>query len=327
MTARPIRKTRTYNFWPGFVDVLSTLLIVILFMLLVFILAHFFLGRNLDSKNSEIVVLQNRMTQLTKELSLERKNADALGLSLTEALNDAERLKREKERLALKLTETREAFEMQEKTLSAANARAALLTEKTEQMTRELERLSGLLAQSEAESAAQKAQIVDLGKQLNRALAQKVSELSYYRSDFFGKLRKILEDNDNISIVGDRFVFQSELFFKSGSAELEEKGKRQLDALARVLLEIAPKIPENINWIIRVDGHTDNIPIRNDRYASNWQLSADRALTVVYYLQRKGVPSKRLAAAGFGEFHPLAKGNSPQARRRNRRIEFKLTEK
>lgn len=320
MVARRIRKEKSYNYWPSFVDVLSTLLIVILFMLLVFILAHFFLGRNLDSKNSQIDVLQKKIYLLGSELSLERRTAADLSERLKNESKKARDAAQENDWLTRRISElTADA--------DGAKNEALYLSAQAESLKAELARLSGLLAQSEALSKAQEAQIVDLGKKLNRALAQKVSELAYYRSDFFGRLRKILQDNDNVEIVGDRFVFQSELFFKSGSAQLERDGKRRLDALAKVLLEISAQIPENINWIVRIDGHTDNVPVHNDKFGSNWELSSARALSVVYYLKEKGVPEKRMAAAGFGEFHPIAKGNSPKARRKNRRIEFKLTEK
>lgn len=320
MVARRIRKEKSYNYWPSFVDVLSTLLIVILFMLLVFILAHFFLGRNLDSKNSQIDVLQKKIYLLGSELSLERRTAADLSERLKNESKKARDAAQENDRLTRRISKlTADA--------DGAKNEALYLSAQAESLKAELARLSGLLAQSEALSKAQEAQIVDLGKKLNRALAQKVSELAYYRSDFFGRLRKILQDNDNVEIVGDRFVFQSELFFKSGSAQLERDGKRRLDALAQVLLEISAQIPENINWIVRIDGHTDNVPVHNDKFGSNWELSSARALSVVYYLKEKGVPEKRMAAAGFGEFHPIAKGNSPKARRKNRRIEFKLTEK
>lgn len=320
MVARRIRKEKSYNYWPSFVDVLSTLLIVILFMLLVFILAHFFLGRNLDSKNSQIDVLQKKIYLLGSELSLERRTAADLSERLKNESKKARDAAQENDRLTRRISElTADA--------DGAKNEALYLSAQAESLKAELARLSGLLAQSEALSKAQEAQIVDLGKKLNRALAQKVSELAYYRSDFFGRLRKILQDNDNVEIVGDRFVFQSELFFKSGSAQLERDGKRRLDALAQVLLEISAQIPENINWIVRIDGHTDNVPVHNDKFGSNWELSSARALSVVYYLKEKGVPEKRMVAAGFGEFHPIAKGNSPKARRKNRRIEFKLTEK
>lgn len=320
MVARRIRKEKSYNYWPSFVDVLSTLLIVILFMLLVFILAHFFLGRNLDSKNSQIDVLQKKIYLLGSELSLERRTAADLSERLKNESKKARDAAQENDRLTRRISELTADVD-------GAKNEALYLSAQAESLKAELARLSGLLAQSEALSKAQEAQIVDLGKKLNRALAQKVSELAYYRSDFFGRLRKILQDNDNVEIVGDRFVFQSELFFKSGSAQLERDGKRRLDALAQVLLEISAQIPENINWIVRIDGHTDNVPVHNDKFGSNWELSSARALSVVYYLKEKGVPEKRMVAAGFGEFHPIAKGNSPKARRKNRRIEFKLTEK
>ena len=169
--------------------------------------------------------------------------------------------------------------------------------------------------------------IADLGKKLNRALAAKASELASYRSEFFGTLRKVLQDRDDIRIEGDRFVFQSELFFKSGSAFLEDKGKKQLNVLAKTIKELQRKIPTKIQWILRVDGHTDNVPIHNELYASNWQLSENRAIAVVQYLIDQGVPARYLVAAGFGEYQPIDRKNTEAARRKNRRIEFKLTER
>ena len=194
-------------------------------------------------------------------------------------------------------------------------------------MTKELSRLGNLLDQADKKDKEQKAQIADLGKKLNRALAAKASELASYRSEFFGTLRKVLQDRDDFRIEGDRFVFQSELFFKSGSAFLEDKGKKQLNVLAKTIKELQRKIPAKISWVLRVDGHTDNIPIHNELYSSNWQLSANRAIAVVQYLIDQGVPARYLVAAGFGEHQPIDRRNTEAARRKNRRIEFKLTER
>jgi chemotaxis protein MotB len=208
-----------------------------------------------------------------------------------------------------------------------AQAQAALMSQQLRDLQAELEKLSATLDASDRLTAEQKAQISDLGKRMNRALAGKVQELQRYRSEFFGKLRDILGTRPGITIVGDRFVFQSEVLFASGSADLGLDGQRQLGQLARTLMEIARTIPPDVNWILRIDGHTDNVPIKSAQFQSNWELSAARAISVVRYLAGQGVPEERLAAAGFGEFQPLEEGNSGNARSRNRRIELKLDQR
>lgn len=336
-----IRKHAVYNFWPSFVDVMSNLLIVVLFFLLLFVVSHYFLGRNLDTKNSEIELLNNQLNTLSDELSNERKNSADLGKQLSAAqadykdslakiallTQDVEALELRKKELEKETADRKQAFENERKISDEAKAHIALLNTKTQNLTDEIAKLNAALGAAEEKAKTQNAQIADLGKRLNKALAQKASELSYYRSDFFGTLRKVLENRDDIRIVGDRFVFQSELFFKSGSAHLEEHGKKQLDLIAASLKELSKKIPAKVPWVLRVDGHTDNVPISNELYASNWHLSSDRAIAVVSYLIKKGVPANRLVAAGFGSHQPIAPGNSPAARKKNRRIEFKLTER
>ena len=336
-----IRKHAVYNFWPSFVDVMSNLLIVVLFFLLLFVVSHYFLGRNLDTKNSEIELLNNQLDTLSAELSNERKNSADLGERLSAAQSDykdslakialmtqdIEALELRKKELEKAVADHKSAVENERKISDEAKAHIALLNTKTQNLTDEIAKLNAALGAAEEKAKTQNAQIADLGKRLNKALAQKASELSYYRSDFFGTLRKVLENRDDIRIVGDRFVFQSELFFKSGSAHLEERGKKQLDLIAASIRELSQKIPAKVPWVLRIDGHTDNVPISNELYASNWHLSSDRAIAVVSYLIKKGVPANRLVAAGFGSHQPIASGNSPSARKKNRRIEFKLTER
>ncbi len=159
------------------------------------------------------------------------------------------------------------------------------------------------------------------------ALAQKVQELSRYRSDFFGRLRQILGDRPGIRVVGDRFVFQSEVLFDTGQAAVNAAGKAELDKLAAAIIELEHEIPPEIPWVLRVDGHTDKRPIQSAQFPSNWQLSASRAIAVVQYLIGKGVSPQRLVAAGFGEYQPIDPGDTEEAYRKNRRIELKLTEK
>lgn len=208
-----------------------------------------------------------------------------------------------------------------------AQAQAALISQQLEELRKEFERLSATLDASDRLTAEQKAQISDLGKRMNRALAGKVQELQRYRSEFFGRLRDILGARPGITVVGDRFVFQSEVLFASGSADVSLDGQRQLGQLARTLLDISKAIPKEVNWILRVDGHTDTVPIATAQFRSNWELSSARAIAVVRYLAAQGVPQERLAAAGFGEYQPLEPGNSEAVRSRNRRIELKLDQR
>ena len=186
--------------------------------------------------------------------------------------------------------------------------------------------LQGRLDKAAGDDAQKNAQIAELGRRLNEALAQKVEELSQYRSEFFGRLRQALGDRPDIRIVGDRFVLQSEVLFPSGSANLDSDGEAKLREVAQTLREVTAKIPPDIDWVLRVDGHTDKQPVRNSTYGSNWELSTARANSVVQFLIREGIPANHLAAAGFAEFRPLDPHDDEIAYRRNRRIEFKLTE-
>jgi chemotaxis protein MotB len=216
----------------------------------------------------------------------------------------------------------------QEKEISdTARAQLALLNRQMATLRNQLHKLAVMLEASETLAIDQRVEISSLGSRLNAALASKVQELSHYRSEFFGRLRKVLGDQPGIRIVGDRFVFQSEVLFDTGSAEIGEEGRLQLDQLGETLAEISLKIPSEINWILRVDGHTDSVPIATSRYPSNWELSSARAISVIKFLINNGIHPDRLAATGFGEFQPLDPDNDTIARRSNRRIEIKLTER
>ena len=207
-----------------------------------------------------------------------------------------------------------------------AQARVQLLTQQIAALREQITRLSAALELAETQVESQQVEIAELGRRLNLALARKVEELNRYRSEFFGRLRKVLGTHPSIRIVGDRFVFQSELLFPSASAVLVPEGKKQLAQLAATLKTVTDEIPADIDWILRVDGHTDRRPIRTQKYPSNWELSTARALSVVEYLVSQGIPPRRLAATGFGEFHPLDDARSLAAYARNRRIEIKLTQ-
>jgi len=217
---------------------------------------------------------------------------------------------------------------LQEKDLSkSARAQLALLNQQMSALRRQLANLERALEVSEKLTTEQKAQIFNLGKRLNAALASKVQELSRYRSEFFGRLRDVLGRQKGVRVVGDRFVFQSEVLFDKGSAGIGAAGRDQLTALASTLKNIAAKIPDGIDWVLRVDGHTDSDPIKTLRFPSNWELSSARAIAVVRELVANGLPPNRLVAAGFGEFQPIDSKIDEIAKRRNRRIELKLTQR
>ncbi|MEE8545056.1 MAG: peptidoglycan -binding protein [Alphaproteobacteria bacterium] len=451
-TAR-VRYDRSSNIWPGFVDALATLLLVITFLLSVFLLAYFFVSQALSGREEALSRLSQQVNELAELLSLERQanselrlnvaqisaslqksteerellgirldqfaaraasaeaalvDAEAMRAELEAALEEAERkvtADRETIELRLKeiaslrrdiasLREVRDDLEGEVGTLSAAlqereretgtlrdrttelearlaseqertllaqkditerdirlselldiyaglesdleaerevsagaRSQIALLNQQVAALREQLKRIAAALDVSEAKSTEQNVVIADLGRRLNLALASKVEELARYRSEFFGRLREVLGNRRDIRIVGDRFVFQSEVLFESGSAELGIEGAQQLAALAMALIEIARQIPAELHWILRVDGHTDRVPIATARFPTNWELSTARALSVTHFLVDQGIPPDRLAATGFGEFQPLDPRNDEIAFRRNRRIELKLTQR
>ncbi len=405
------RSRSSVNIWPGFVDGLATLLMVIIFLLMIFVVAQFYLSEAITGRDETLERLNQEVSELADMLDLERRsnidlrsnlaqlsaelqstltNRDDFAAELTQlrTLRDtliatvetlrtrSERaeaahvsaqaqldealvsIEADKETITLQLnqlaelrqdilamTALREQLERDLKTMLqraetsdrqiaaekeisvAAKAQVALLNRQIAALRDQMQQLNAALEVSEARDREQKAQISDLGKRLNVALAGKVQELARYRSEFFGRLREVLGDRPDIQIVGDRFIFQSEVLFESGSAEIGLGGGPQLAQLARTLTDISNRIPEDIDWILRVDGHTDRVPIRNERFRSNWELSTARAISVVRFLIRQGIPATRLAATGFGEYQPIDDRTAEIAFRRNRRIELKLTER
>ena len=281
----------------------------------------------IKSQLAELAILKSLRDELTAQLNaaeaaLAAREQDVAGLEtqLAESRKAAEAL-------TLKLSTTEQARSAQVTISTEAQRKVDLLNRQILALREQLARLSEALDLAEAKTRAQDVQIADLGRKLNLALATKVQELARYRSEFFGRLRKVLGDHQGIRIVGDRFVFQSEVLFGSGSAELGADGREQLGQLARTLRQISARFPEEIDWILRVDGHTDKRPISTYAFASNWELSTARAISVVKHLIAKGIPAERLAATGFGEFQPIDTGDDEIAFRRNRRIELKLTQR
>ncbi len=388
---------RSVNIWPGFVDALATLLLVVVFVLMVFMISQYFLSTALSGRDEALTRLERDINDLAELLSLERSAnaelridasqlsselqsslsvretlanqlaaltetrdeiqarlaaAEASGAKVSEELEDTfkeledtfkvieadkEKIQAQLQDLAIlqslrddliaKLARTESDAEAQKQLGDEAQAQVQLLNRQIFALRRQLASLATALEVAETANKEQDVQIANLGRRLNVALASKVQELARYRSEFFGRLREVLGTRKDVRIVGDRFVFQSEVLFETGSAALGEAGQRQLGQLARTLTEIAVRIPKNLPWVLRVDGHTDRIPINTPEFPSNWELSTARAISVVKFLIDQGISADHLAATGFGEHQPLDPGLSEEALRRNRRIELKLTQR
>jgi chemotaxis protein MotB len=341
--ARTRRGDSGMNYWPGFVDALSTLILSIIFILTVFVVVQFYLQQEVAGKDTALTRLNAQIAQLTELLSLEKSGKTDLQdqlAQLTASLASAESERDKFKGLAdgagagasaaqSKVSELAGQLEGEKKISSRALAQVEILNQQIAALRRQLAAIETALDASEQKDKEAQSKIADLGQRLNLALAQKVQELTKYRSDFFGKLRQILGNRPDVRVVGDRFVLQSELFFDTGKADLKPEATAELDKMAGALIELEKQIPADIAWVLRVDGHTDVRPISGSggQFKSNWDLSAARAISVVQYLIGKGVSPQRLVAAGFGEFQPIDTGATEEAYRRNRRIEFKLTER
>jgi len=329
------------NYWPGFVDALSTLVLSVIFLLTVFMVAQFVLSQEVSGKDTALSRLNAQIARLSQLLSLEQTGKASLEDEVAQLRASLATAQDERDRLrgaaaggqsAGANADVAGALNSKLDLEKAATARALAQIENLNQqitaLRKQMAALEDALGASEHKNQDSQLRIADLGQRLNVALAQRVQELSRYRSDFFGKLREILGDRPDIRVVGDRFVFQSEVFFDSGQAVLRPEGRLELDQLAAALLDLEKRIPSDINWVLRVDGHTDIRPLGpTSPYKTNWDLSAARAISVVQYLIGKGVSPQRLAAAGFGEFQPIDPGNTEDAFSKNRRIELKLTER
>jgi chemotaxis protein MotB len=407
MFALTRRSRYAVNVWPAFVDALASVLLVFIFVVLIFVLAQFFLNERLIGRERALDELSLQVNELANTLSLAREKSAELGERITELSTRLKATLAERDSLTSRLAVTTQRAEVAEakasqleaklkdastiiaadkekielqlqeiaslqeniatlrqrrteletrvaglaetvkqrdeeivvardrgKTLEAdltevkeeSRARVALLNQQIAALREQLARLSAALTLEEDKVEEQKTKIAELGQRLNVALARKVQELNRYRSEFFGRLREALGDHPDIRIVGDRFVFPSELLFPTASATLMPAGRHQLTRLAETLKTVTSKIPSDIDWILRVDGHTDRRPIQTARFPSNWELSTARALSVVNYLVAQGISPVRLAATGFGEFRPLDDRISEDAYKRNRRIEIKLTQ-
>ena len=329
--ARGRRRPEAMNYWPGFVDALSTLLLVFIFLLSVFVMAQYFLARDVGGKDAALARLNKEIEELTSLLSLEKGGKAATQQSLASLSATLEQTRRERDALRQDRDAGAGAAAANldaEKQLSAkALSRVDLLNQQIAALRSQLAAIQEALSSQEAKNKENQARIADLGSRLNVALAQKVQELARYRSDFFGRLREILGDRQDVKVVGDRFVLPSEVLFESGQATLTPEGRSEIDKIFVALSEVSKEIPPELPWVLRVDGHTDKRPIVSSQFRSNWDLSAARSIAVVQYLVAKGFPPQHLLAGAFGEFQPLDDGASEDALRRNRRIELKITER
>jgi chemotaxis protein MotB len=381
------RRQSAINYWPGFVDALAALLVVVVFLIMVFAIAQFFLSDALSGRDDALSKLNRQVDELARMLDLERsantelrlsvsqlsaqlqssisdrdsltsrltfiegmlesarqENAEQLATLRTQVTADQETIESQRRDLAQleadiedrnnRLTEIAQRAETAETSFleqteisQKAQDQVALLNQQLAALRNQLAALNDALEASEVKNREQEVQIVNLGSRLNEALATKVQELARYRSEFFGRLREVLGDRTDIRIEGDRFVFQSEVLFGSGQAVLNPEGEGQLQQLAEALVQIAADIPDDIEWILRVDGHTDERPISTARFPSNWELASARAISVVKFLVQSGIPPENLVAAGFGQFQPIDGRQDEIAYRRNRRIEFKLDQR
>ena len=335
------RRHEDAPYWPGFVDAMAQLLLVITFLLSVFMTAQFLLARQLSGQDSALGQLRSQIAELTQLLALETAAKGAVEANLLALTDDLSAEKLKSANLIANLSTEgskassanqtigglKTALDKEKALTSEALSQVELLNQQIAAMRRQLAQLNSILTDAETRNKSSEAQIADLGKRLNSALAQRVQELSRYRSEFFGRLRQILSQRSDILVVGDRFVFQSEVLFAKGDAEISPLGQAEMLKLAEALRQLEAEIPQDIAWVLRVDGHTDIDPIKSPFFQSNWELSSARAIAVVKYLIAQGVAPKHLVAAGFGEFQPLDVGTSEDAKSQNRRIELKLTER
>lgn len=334
------RRRESYGeFWPAYVDVLSTLLMVFTLLLSIFMLAQYYVAQESSGKDNVLRRLNRQIAELTSLLSLEQGKSKSAADDFASLQATLATVRAENSRLSglagigddkaaqaeARATGLAKDLDDQKKLSSEALSKVDLLNQQLAALRRQMSAIQEALAAAEAKDKDAQARITDLGARLNVALARQVQELQRYRSDFFGRLREALKDRRDIRVVGDRFVFQSEVLFPSGQATMTPEGLAAIDQLAQAIVELDRQIPKEIDWALQVDGHTDARPIASPQFPSNWELSSARATQVVKYLISRGVPPKRLVAAGYGEFQPLEEGNTDEIMRRNRRIELKLT--
>ena len=371
-----VRRRQVDYTWPGFVDALASLLMVIIFVLMIFVLSQFFLSQKMTGQDEALVELRNNLVELGEMLSLERQTTTELTtqLSLLETkivevkknlkyekdlvnqfkeelagqsnilslnqseiedlkeklkikIQDALLLKNNVEQLEKRINKKDTDINEKNETINANKKEINELISASLKLRNKLSQLQTLLSAYKAKDKKEKVKTINIGKEMNSALARRVEELQKFKSDFFGRVRELIKGRKEIRIVGDRFVFQSEVLFKVGSEELGIKGQEEMAKLAITLMDIEKSLPTDIDWILQIDGHTDNLPVKKGQnYLDNWELSTKRALSVLRFLIKQGIKPDRLSASGYGSFQPIDKKNTNIARAKNRRIEMKITQ-
>jgi len=281
----------------------------------------------LSSRDTALAQLTRQVNELSDMLSLEKSNGAALQLKLSTLNSQLQSTTAAKNAAEAQATQLGTQLNQKTEDLGKAQTTVDQLNQQVAALRQQLAQIAAALDLSEAKTKQQQAQITDLGNKLNQALATKVAELAKYRSEFFGRLSAILANRKDIRIVGDRFVFQSDVLFDTASADLTPAAQTKLTTVAQALKQLSGEIPNNIDWVLEIDGHTDARPIHTAEFPSNWELSSARAQSVVRFLIAQGIPPNRLVAAGFGQYTPIATGNTDADYAQNRRIELKLTER
>ena len=376
MALNKIRRRHVDYTWPGFVDALSSLLMVIIFVLMIFVLSQFFLSQKMNGQDEALVKLKTNLIELSELLSIERNITIELTSSLTifenkiniiqskleqEKIkndNNKEKLQENEKTIRLskfKISELEEILnkkieevlnskntilslennlqkrksevEIKTDTLKANKEEINKLTAASIQLRNKLSQIQTLLTAYKAKDKKDNVKTLNIGKDLNSALARRVEELQKFKSEFFGRVKELIKDRPEIRIVGDRFVFQSEVLFSIGSVEIGPKGQLEMINLASTLVEIEKSLPTDIDWILQIEGHTDNLPVKEGQtYKDNWELSTKRALSVLRFLIKQGINPNRLSASGYGSFQPIDINNNANARKKNRRIEMTITQ-
>ena len=376
MLQNRIRKKQLDYTWPGFVDALSSLLMVIIFVLMIFVISQFFISQKMSGQDEALIKLKENLTELSELLSLERgttseltsqlsvleekivvikeellkekeitkqyqeeirgtKNIIALNeneiselkIALEEKIKNTTQLRNEVFDLDKQVNQKNLEIQSKDKILKANKEEVNQLISTTLKLKNKLTQLQTLLSAYKAKDKKENVKTLNLGKDVNSALARRVEELEKFKSDFFGRVKELIKGRKEIRVVGDRFVFQSEVLFSLGSEELGVEGQLEMQKLAATLMEIEKSLPTDIDWILQIEGHTDSLPVKKGQtYRDNWELSTKRALSVLRFLIKQGIDPNRLSASGYGSFQPIDKKNTKSARMKNRRIEMKITQ-
>ena len=376
MLQNRIRKKQLDYTWPGFVDALSSLLMVIIFVLMIFVISQFFISQKMSGQDEALIKLKKNLTELSDLLSLERgttseltsqlsvleekivvikeellkekeitkqyqeeirgtKNIIALNeseinelkIALEEKIKNTTQLRNEVSDLDKQVNQKILEIQSKDKILKANKEEVNQLISTTLKLKNKLTQLQTLLSAYKAKDKKENVKTLNLGRDVNSALARRVEELEKFKSDFFGRVKELIKGRKEIRVVGDRFVFQSEVLFSLGSEELGVEGQLEMQKLAATLMEIEKSLPTDIDWILQIEGHTDSLPVKKGQtYRDNWELSTKRALSVLRFLIKQGIDPNRLSASGYGSFQPIDKKNTKSARMKNRRIEMKITQ-